>query len=164
TSPVAAVVVAGEPSILTPPARRAIVEPTSPGRYRVQFTVGKETHEKLRRLQTLLRREIPDGDPGAIFDRAVAVLLEKVEKAKLGAISRPRSGPSIRRGTDAPARRPSRHIPSEVKRAVSKRDADQCAFVAPGGRRCTQRAFLEFHHIQPFAKQGQATVENISLR
>src|SRR4029453_8309622 len=80
------------PPILTPPpARRPVVEPTSPGRYRVQFTIGKESHDKLRRLQALLRREIPSGDPGAIFDRAVALLLEKVEKQKLGAVGRPRS-------------------------------------------------------------------------
>ena len=105
----------------------------------------------------------PTATPGVIFDRALAALLEKVEKAKLGAIS-PRSESSIRSGTDDPDARRSRHIPSEVKRAVSKRDADQCAFVAPDGRRCTQRAFLEFHHVQPFAKQGPATVENISLR
>jgi hypothetical protein len=51
-----------------------------------------------------------------------------------------------------------------VKRVVSKRDADQCAFVSPEGRRCNQRAFLEFHHVQPFAHQGPPTVENISLR
>ena len=111
-----------------------------------------------------MRREIPDGDPGAIFDRALAVLLEKVEKAKLGATSTPRRGPSIRPETDGPGARPSRHIPNEVKRAVSKRDADQCPFVAPGGRKCTQLAFLEFHHVRPFAREGPATVENISLR
>jgi len=35
-------------------------------------------------LQELLRRQIPDGDPGAIFDRALTVLLDKVEKAQLG--------------------------------------------------------------------------------
>ena len=34
-----------------PETRRPIVGPTSPDRYRVQFTIGKETHEKLRRLQ-----------------------------------------------------------------------------------------------------------------
>ena len=71
---------------------------------------------------------------------------------------------SIRPGTDNPPARASRHIPSGVKRAVSERDADQCAFLSPEGRRCTQRAFLEFHHIQPFAHQGPATAENISLR
>jgi hypothetical protein len=147
-----------------PPLPRPVVQPSAPQRYHVKFTIGEETHRKLRRVQTLLRREIPDGDPGAIFDRALGVLLEKVEKRKLGATAKPRRGRSIRPGTDDPVARPSRHIPSEVKRGVSKRDADQCAFVSPEGRRCTQRAFLEFHHIQPFALQGAATVENISLR
>ena len=82
------------------------------------------------------------------------VFLEKVEKRKLGATAKPRRGPSIRSGTDRPVARPSRHIPSEVKRVVSKRDADQCAFVSPAGRRCTQRAFLEFHHVQPVRETG----------
>lgn len=71
------------PLLPPPPPRRPIIETTSPDRYRVQFTVGKETHDKLRRLQALLRREIPDGDPGAIFDRAVTLLLAKVESKKL---------------------------------------------------------------------------------
>ena len=69
---------------------RPIVQASAPERYRVQFTIGQETHEKLRRVQALLRREIPDGDPGAIFDRALTVLLEKVEKTKLGAAAKPR--------------------------------------------------------------------------
>jgi hypothetical protein len=56
----------------------------------VQFTIGQNTHDKLRRLQVLLRREIPDGGPGALFDRALTLLLEKVEKKKLGAATRPR--------------------------------------------------------------------------
>src|SRR5438034_6682073 len=40
---------------------RPIVQASAPDRYGVRFTIGPETHEKLRRLQTLLRREIPDG-------------------------------------------------------------------------------------------------------
>jgi hypothetical protein len=38
----------------------------------------------LRRLQTLLRREIPDGDTGAIVERALRLLHEEVEAAKFG--------------------------------------------------------------------------------
>src|SRR5688572_12613472 len=60
--------------------------------------------------------------------------------------------------------RRSRYIPREVKRAVWERDGGQCAFVSSDGRRCTERTFLEFHHIQPYAKQGPATIANISLR
>ena len=152
------------PVASAPPVPRPVVQPSAPQRYHVKFTIGEETHRKLRRVQTLLRREIPDGDPGAIFDRALAVLLEKVENRKLGATAKARRAPSIRPGTGDAVARPSRHIPSEVKRVVSKRDADQCAFVSSAGRRCTQRAFLEFHHVQPFVHQGPATVENISLR
>ena len=85
---------------LSPPALpatpRPIVRALAPERYRVQFTIGQEAHEKLRRLQALLRREIPDGDPGTIFDRALTVLLEKVEKTKLAAAVKPRSSRPIR--------------------------------------------------------------------
>jgi hypothetical protein len=122
----------------------------------VQFTVGRETHENLRRAQDLLRREIPDGDPGQIFDRALKLLLEDIARKKLAATSKPR-----------PKRRTaerSRHIPAHAKRVVWLRDGGQCAFVARGGRRCRERALLEFHHVDPYAIGGEATVANLSLR
>ena len=146
--------------ILTPlPAtRRPIVEPTSPDRYRVQFTIGKESHEKLQRRQALLRRETPNGDPGAIFDRAIALLLDRVETQKLGLTTKPRS---IRPGAD---RTGSRHTPNASKRAAWRHDGGQCAFVAPNGQRCAERAYLEFHHIKPYALGGPSSPENISLR
>jgi len=157
--------VAASPSAL-PATHRPIVQASAPERYGVRFTIGPETNEKLRRLQALLRREIPDGDPGGIFDRALTVLLEKVEKTKLGAAAKPRPDRLIRPGADTIRRPtvPSRHVPQDVKRAVYERDAGQCAFVSPTGRRCTERTFLEFHHLQPYALQGPATVDNISLR
>jgi len=124
----------------------------------VQFTVGKDTHDKLRRLQALLRREIPSGDPGAIFDRAVTLLLEKVEKAKLGATTKPRP---IRPGTD---KSHSRHVPNQSRRVAWRNDGGQCAFVARDGRRCTERAFIEFHHVDAHALGGPSTPDNIGLR
>ncbi len=176
---------APSPSSL-PATPRPIVQASAPGRYYVRFTIGQGTHEKLRRLQALLRREIPDGDPGAIFDRALTMLLEKVEKTKLAAVDRPRpprpirpetdTNPPIRPAADTRGRKPgvpsrpvpptplSRTVPREVKREVWRRDAGQCAFVSSTGRRCTEGTFLEFHHVQPHAKRGPATVANISLR
>jgi hypothetical protein len=43
----------GAPSVplLAPPRPRPVIETTSPERYRVQFTIGKESHDRLRRLQ-----------------------------------------------------------------------------------------------------------------
>jgi len=144
------------PTVLQPPpVQRPFIAPLTPERYRVQFTVSKETHDKLRRAQDLLRREIRDGDPGAIFDRALTLLLRDVEKKKMAATSRPRRPRETKDG--------SRAIPAHVRRAVWRRDDGRCAFVGTRGR-CTERAFLELHHVTPFGHQGPATVENISLR
>lgn len=161
------------PPAISSPIRRPIIEMTSPERYRVQFTLGRESHDQLRRLQDLLRREIPDGDPATIVARALTLLLEKVENQKCGAISKRYTPakttdlPSIRPGADRVGWRrvaASRHIPRAVQRAVCLRDGDQCAYVAKDGRRCTERSFLEFHHLDPHALGGPPTVDNISLR
>jgi hypothetical protein len=152
------------------PRHRPVVQPLSPSRYRVQFTVGQVSYERLRRMQALLRREIPDGDAGRIFEHALALLAEKVERTKMGTAARPRSSrvvrAVIRPGADKAGSRKSRprHIPNEVKRAVWWRDRAQCAFVSNAGHRCTERSYLELHHIQPYAMDGPATVDNISLR
>ena len=133
-----------------------MVTPLAPQRYRVLFTVGEATHDKLRQVQGLLLREIPDGNPGEIFDRALTLLLEDVARNKVALTSR--------NGRPATRSRRSRHIPAHVKRAVWLRDGGRCAFVAPAGRRCNERAFLEFHHREPYAIGGEATVTNIALR
>ena len=54
-------------------------------------------------------------------------------------------------------------MPADVKRDVWERDAGQCAFVGVAGR-CTERGFLEFHHVVPFADGGPTTVANVQLR
>jgi hypothetical protein len=140
---------------VTSPVTRPVVAPLAPERYKVQFTITRETRDKLRKVQDLLRHVIPDGDPAAIFDRALTRLLEDVERSRFALTSRPRE-----RGS-APAR--SRHIPAAVRREVWRRDDGRCAFVGSRGR-CAERGFLEFHHVVPFAVGGAATVENIELR
>ncbi len=127
-----------------PAAQRPVVTALSPERYRVQFTVGPETEGQLRRLQDLLRGEIPDGDPGEIFARGLSLLLREVEKRKFAATTKPRPG----RGTKAG----SRHVPADIQRRAWQR------------RRCTERSYLEFHHAEPYSFGGETTVENISLR
>lgn len=139
-----------------PPVGHTAVAPLSATRYRLQCTIGEGAHADLRLAQDLLRRQIPDGDPGAIIERALALLVARIAKEKTAATSV--TGPA-RSATPG-----SRHIPAAVRRAVWLRDRGQCAFVARQGRRCAERAFLELHHIRPFALGGEATVSNISLR
>jgi hypothetical protein len=143
--------------LLAPPptARPGTVTPLAPEHFKVQFTVSRDTHDKLRRAQDLLRHSIPNGDPAAIFDRALTLLLTDLERAKLAATARPRAARAASSG--------SRHIPAAVRRAVWKRDGGQCAFAGTHGR-CNERGLLEFHHLQPYAAGGAAVFENLQLR
>jgi hypothetical protein len=137
------------------PARPAVVAPLAPDRYKVQFTVGRETYDKLRRAQDLLRHSIPTGDPAAIVDRALTVLLAELTRTKLAETDRSRAS--------RPTTCRSRHIPAAVKRAVWARDGGRCAFVGATGR-CTETGFLEFHHLVPYAVGGETVAKNLELR
>ncbi len=145
-----------QPPSLPPPRPPAEVTPLSPDRYRVQVTIGGDTLEKLRLAKDLLRHAVPSGDEAAILDRALTALLADLAQRKFAASERPRPSDGTRPG--------SRHLPAEVKRAVWLRDLGRCAFVGTNGRRCSERGFLEFHHMHPYALGGEATVGNIQLR
>ena len=137
---------------------RPTVAPLASDRYLLRLTLSADAHSKLRRAQDLLRHVIPDGDPGAIFDRALTLLLERLEKAKTAQTARPR-----RTSDRVEPSGGGRYIPAPVKRAVWARDAGRCAFVGVTGR-CTETGCLEYHHVIPFARGGQASVSNIALR
>jgi hypothetical protein len=141
-----------------------VIAPLAPQRYKVQFTASAETHAKLLQAQELLRAQIPDGDVGEVIDRALTVLLKDLTKRKFAATDRLRESDSEHARPSRGTVPKTRHIPAEVKRTVWSRDGGQCAFVAPNGRRCTERAFLEFHHVVPYSAGGEPTVENIQLR
>jgi hypothetical protein len=53
-------------------------------------------------VQDLLRHSIPDGDPAAIFDRALTLLLLDLERAKLAATGRPQTSRPPVHGTFQP--------------------------------------------------------------
>jgi len=147
---------AGAPPLVQPvPARRAVLRPLTPDRYEIRFTASAQTREKLRMAQDLLRHAIPSGDLAEVIDRALTVLLKDLARKKFAATERPQAS----RGT-APG---SRDIAANVRRVVWPRDHGTCAFVSKSGRRCNERAFIEFDHIHPHGARGEGTTENIRL-
>ncbi|HKA25693.1 MAG TPA: hypothetical protein VKF80_12000 [Candidatus Eisenbacteria bacterium] len=159
----------------------------APERYLVRFTVGRGTHDKLRYAQMLSSHSNPGGSIERIVDEALDLFIERREKQKFAATSRPRprvaasmqaksavggrpgsqGGVSVAApssGRVAPTSARGRYIPAAVKRAVWKRDRGRCTFVSASGHRCESRMFLEFDHVEPVARGGTATVERIRLR
>jgi hypothetical protein len=140
------------------PSPSATVMPLASDRYVIRFTASAATRAKLQSAQDLLRHAIPTGDVAEIVDRALTALLDDLARKKTAATERPRPVPR------SPTARRNRHIAAAVKRGVWVRDGGRCAFVARNGHRCTERAFLEYHHVDPYAAGGEASVENIELR
>jgi hypothetical protein len=157
---------ASDPAVLVPPATgltaersavpRAVVTPLSPDRYKLQLTIGGDTLEKLRLAKDMLSHAIPSGDDAAVLDRALTALLVDLAKTKFADTRKPRRS----RARDPRARDAS----AAVKRAVWVRDLGRCRFIGPTGHRCNERRFVEFHHVDPYALGGEATVEKIELR
>jgi hypothetical protein len=138
------------------PHRQPAVKPLSPDRYQIRFTASASTRDKLVEAQDLLRHVVPNGDAAEIIDRALTLLLKELKRRRFAAADRPRRS----RGP-APG---SRTIAARVRRDVATRDDERCAYVSEHGRRCNTRAFVQFHHVDPYGMGGEATVERTELR
>ena len=144
--------------LATPPATPAAIHPrltaSSPGRFALQLTMGQVTHDLLREAQALLGHAVPSGDVEAVLQRALRELVERLRKQKFADCVHVRP---MRVSKNA------RCIPREIKPAVWKRDDGQCTFVSASGRRCEERANLEFDHVETVARGGDSTSRNIRL-
>jgi hypothetical protein len=110
----------------------------------------------MRLAKDTLSHAVPNGDDATILGRAFDALLEKLAKQKFAATEKPRvsPGPKIA-GQD---------LTAAVMRGVWVRDLGRCRYVGPSGHRCDERRFVEFHHVDPRALGGEASVDLIELR
>jgi RuvA, C-terminal domain len=133
------------------PAR---IEPISAARYRVQLTASAALCGKLERARDLMRHRNPTGDLGEVVEAALDLLLDKLEKERLGKTSLP-----------ARARRPAKqgHVRRAARREVFERDGEQCAFVDEQGRRCEAKGFLEVDHVTSRAEGGSGESSNLRV-
>jgi hypothetical protein len=142
------------PERMQPPDPAQRVTPLAPQRFGFQCTFDQETHELLQDLRALMSHEIPNGEMALVIKGALKLAKAELLKRKFAATERPAHS----RGCAS-----TRRIPAAVKRAVWERDGGRCTFVSESGRRCQERARLELDHIEPVARGGESTVENVRL-
>ncbi len=137
------------------PSRRPRVEPLSAERYELRVTIGRELRDKIQRAADLMRHANPDGDVETVLERAVDMLVAKLERQRLAKTDRPRDV--------APPSEPG-HVPAAVVRAVFERDGARCTYVDARGKRCTCCTWLEIDHIVPRARGGTGDLDNLRVR
>ena len=139
------------PARAAPP--RESVEPLDRERSRWHVTVSRRFLEKLEAARDALGHACPEGNAEEILERGLDLLLAEHAK-RHGLVKKPR-------GSRRPARPDT--IPAEVKRAVWLRAGGRCEWVFESGERCDCRRRLEYDHIEPVARGGVSTVENVRL-
>ncbi|MEQ8280042.1 MAG: hypothetical protein RKU31_40570, partial [Deltaproteobacteria bacterium] len=130
------------------------VEAATPDTFAFHFDGSAEAKALLDRAKELAP---PATDIGEIFEAALALYVERLEKRKNGKTSRPRSKPA----EDAPAG--AAYVPAATRRAVVERDGAQCTYVSPDGRRCSERSNLEFDHVGGRALGAKSVVGELRL-
>jgi hypothetical protein len=76
--------------------------------------------------------------------------------------SRRRESPDPAADTDP--RRRGRYVPVATRRKIHERDGGRCGYVAADGQRCRETSWLEIHHLEPHARGGPSTLDNLGLR
>lgn len=144
------------PGRVEPPSIPSRVRPISAQRYMLQFSIATSDHDRLRHLQDLLSHAVPTGEVELVFSCMLDVSVPFYEKRKFAATRSPQANARPAAGL--------RTVPAHVRRAVWERDGGQCTFVGDTGNRCATRRFLEFDHVDPVARGGEATNERMRLR
>jgi 5-methylcytosine-specific restriction endonuclease McrA len=140
------------------PARRAAAapQPISADQYVLRVTIGQELADDLKKVKALLSHSIPDGNLEAVLHACVRNMIAHCEKRRMGS-----DEPRPRKVKQPPK---DRGVPVEVSREIWKRDGGTCAYLAPDGKRCGSDYQVEVHHLQPYARKGPPTVENLQIR
>jgi hypothetical protein len=134
------------------PAPAPQLQPLSESRYRIQLTASATLRDKLEHARALMSHQNPSGDLAIVVEKALDLLVEKLEKTQLGKTERPRAA----RAPAKPA-----YVTRAARREVARRDGASCSFVSKDGERCSSREFLELDHRVPRALGGTGDATNL---
>jgi hypothetical protein len=145
------------PAPVPPAATRPSVrlEPIAREQHILRVTVGTAFVKDLEAVRAALSHTLPAGGLEEVLHECVRVTLATIERRRRGAGKKQLSkAPPLG----------SPYVPVAVRDQVWRRDEGRCAFVGSGGHRCNSRHRVQMHHLDPRAKGGAATADNLSLR
>ena len=142
-------------AILVPARVPVVLEPLREDRYRLRLNATSELKRKLELARDLTSHSNRSGDLAVVVERALELLIDKLERERFARTRRARS--------NAEPQPNKRRVSNATRREVMERDGLQCSYVSPDGVRCTSRRFLQFHHVQAWALGGESDAPNIRI-
>ena len=131
------------------------------GETRVQLTCGisEKLMKELERIKDLVSQSTGKASSleGAL-EAMVTLYLQRKDPVKKA--ERVLSKPQLSARRAKAENKNRKPIVSAVKHEIAMRDQGQCAHTDDKGNRCTQRRWIDFHHIRPVSDGGKDTVDN----
>jgi hypothetical protein len=181
--PAAAAIVSSAPpkafevGVIAAPANDApaggweILAPVAAERVRVGFDAPCAVGQLLERMRQLLRHKYPEGRLEDLVREALEDYLDRKDPQRKLELKAAKATCAAEPPT---AERPptkflrtwaaGRYIPAKVKSDVWARDDGRCAWRDKNGTVCGSKDWIEYDHIQPFAKGGRSDdARNIRL-
>jgi hypothetical protein len=120
---------------------------------RLHVTVSRRILDKLEAARVALSHARPGATTEDVLEAALDLLLEKHAKRR-GLVKKPHQAHR--------SAKPDR-VPAHVKRAVWTRDGGRCQWPVDSGGVCGSTLRVEIDHVEPKARGGPPTVENLRL-
>ncbi len=152
--------------------RRGRVEPAKPDLFNARFPMTARLKAKLARLAELQNVWNFETNLAELVEQAVDIALEKKDprqrferrrkrrakqeagSARSNDVESAESPPDVPTGSD-------RYVPIGLRDELFHRAQYRPEFLSHHGTRCEERTRLEIDHIEPFAKGGGTTVDNL---
>ncbi len=128
----------------------------------IKFIANSNLLKKLGKLKALLAHKSTNLNMAELIETMADISLSKLDpekqtqKKSINQKSPPVTDEALRK-------QQSRHIPTELRREVWKRDKGFCQYTSHTGKKCNSQYGLEVHHKHAFAKGGVHTLENLTL-
>jgi hypothetical protein len=130
-------------------------------RVELKLGISEELFEMLKRIQDLASSQSQQAlNLEQTLEVMAELYLEKKDPTKKAERAQKKASPLPFPGKENPN---PRFIPSSIQHAVRLRDGGQCSFLNSNGKRCLEKRWLDFHHIQPVSEGGLSNPENLRL-
>jgi 5-methylcytosine-specific restriction endonuclease McrA len=129
----------------------------------VQFSAREEVMSKLEEVRALASHRLAINAPLEQLVEFLADYFITREDPKARHERRETKQQPTRKVEARGERMNPRQIPARTRDQVFVRDKQQCTYVAPDGTRCGSAHVLQIDHINPVARGGASTLDNLRL-
>src|SRR5262245_51593943 len=129
-------------------------------RVALTLSVPVEFMTKIERLRAVTWHRVP---AGASFTYILDLALDTALSVRDPAVRSARRAKRKRETREKATPKSERYISPGVRDEVCQRDEHRCTYLSKDGHRCTATVGLQVDHIQPIARGGTSTIENLRL-